>query len=111
MAQESGFDLPELGDILLPGAKGSQLGSWIPREFYGTGSIPFVRTSDLSSWRIRDFKKGVAESVFDGVKERQDVKPDDLLFAAHGSYLVGVVGIVTNLSRNWSCKTMSFGCG
>jgi hypothetical protein len=84
MAKESGFDLPELADVLLLGDKGSRLGSWIPREFYGTGDIPFVRTSDLSAWRIRaDYKKGVAESIYDRVKERQDVKPDDILFAAH----------------------------
>src|SRR5260370_19923115 len=58
------YELPRLGELLLPGKIGSRLGSWIRREHYGTGDIPFVRTSDLNSWRLRpDYKKGVARAV------------------------------------------------
>jgi hypothetical protein len=97
MAEQSEFDLPELGDLLLPGVAGSHLGSWIPREFYGTGNIPFVRTSDLSDWRIRvDYKKGVSAAVYDELREKQDVQVNDLLLVAHGTYLVGTVAIITD---------------
>lgn len=96
LAEQSGFDLPELGDLLLGDARGSRLGDWVPREHYGTGPVPYVRTSDLWHWRIRaDFKQGVSQAVFDQLKEKQDVQVDDLLLVAHGTYLVGVAAIVT----------------
>jgi len=89
------FELPTLGDVLLPGTGGSQLGTWIPREHYGTGDVPYVRTSDLTNWRIRpDYKKGVAATLYEELKGRQDVKHLDLLMVAHGSYLVGTSAIV-----------------
>jgi type I restriction enzyme M protein len=90
------FDLPTLGDLLLPGDEGSRLGDWIPRENYGSGEIPYVRTSDLSHWRLRpDFKKGVSESVYEHYQHLQDVRIGDILFVAHGTYLVGEVAMVT----------------
>ncbi|WP_155644364.1 hypothetical protein [Burkholderia territorii] len=89
------FDLVELGDVLLPGARGSRLGNWIRREHYGSGEIPFVRTSDLVNWRIRpDFKKAVSDDVYQSVKAIQDISPNDILFVAHGTYLVGQVAII-----------------
>src|SRR5215469_3476631 len=92
------YELPTLGELLLPGARGSHLGSWIRREHYGTGNIPYVRTSDLHGWRLRpDYKKGVAREVYDAVAQRQDVQPGDILMAAHGTYLVGAVAIVTGM--------------
>ncbi len=92
---EKYFDLPTLGEVLLPGDKGSRLGDWIPREFYGTGNVPYVRTSDLYGWRIRaDYKKGVSEEVYKEVASKQDVQPFDILMVAHGTYLVGEVAIL-----------------
>lgn len=94
-ASES-FETPELGDLLLSGNTGSHLGHWLPREHYGSGDIPYVRTSDLTDWRIRpDFKKGVSEEVYNEYKSKQDIRPEDIIFVAHGTYLVGEVGIVT----------------
>lgn len=89
------FDLMELGDLLQPGEKGSRLGSWVPREHYGTGPVPYVRTSDLANWRLRpDYKKAVSKEVYDRLKDVQDVQAGDILFVAHGTYLVGTVGLV-----------------
>jgi hypothetical protein len=97
LAAASGFDLPELGEIVLPGDEGSRLGSWIRRGYYGTGNIPFVRTSDLSNWRIRaDYKKGISPAVYERVRSKQDVRIGDVLMVAHGSYLIGAVAIVTD---------------
>lgn len=94
------FFTPTLRELLLPGAEGSQLGHWLRREFYDTGTIPYVRTSDLSNWRIRpDFKKGISEEIYEAFAERQDVRPGDLLFVAHGTYLVGDVAMVTERDR------------
>ena len=96
MAKRAGFELVSLGDILKEGALGSRLGSWVRREHYGSGNIPYVRTSDLSHWRIRpDYKKGVSAELYKSLKERQDIRTNDILFVAHGTYLVGTVAMVT----------------
>src|SRR5262249_12318873 len=90
------YDLPSLGDLLFSGDLGSRLGTWVARENYGTGTVPYVRTSDLDNWRIRpDFKKAVSSDVFAAVEARQDVQVNDILMVAHGTYLVGAVAIVT----------------
>lgn len=95
-ASAARFDVPLLGDLLLSGRNGSRLGTWIRREHYGTGDIPYVRTSDLAHWRIRpDYKKGIAPEIYETVRERQDVRAGDLLMVAHGSYLIGKVAMVT----------------
>jgi hypothetical protein len=89
-------DLRKLGDLLLPGAAGSRLGDWVEREHYGTGRIPYVRTSDLSHWRIRpDHKKSLSEHIYEQYRERQDIRQNDLLMVAHGTYLVGNTALVT----------------
>jgi hypothetical protein len=94
------FELCPLGDILASGERGSRLGSWIRRELYGSGDVPFVRTSDLSHWRVRpDYKKGVAEDVYQSLRATQDVKASDILMVAHGTYLVGNVAIVTETDQ------------
>lgn len=90
------YDLPRLGDLLLTGPAGSQLGDWVEREHYGTGPIPYVRTSDLSHWRIRpDHKKSLSEEVYERYREKQDIRQNDLLMVAHGTYLVGNTALVT----------------
>lgn len=89
------FELVELGDLLLAGQKGSRLGSWVPREHYGTGPIPYVRTSDMANWRLRpDYKKAVSKEIYESLRAIQDVQPYDILFVAHGTYLVGTVAVV-----------------
>jgi hypothetical protein len=95
LASASNFDVIKLRDLLAPGDAGSKLGVWVPREHYGSGDIPYVRTSDLSEWRIRpDVKKGVSDDVYNAYAARVDVREGDLLMVAHGTYLVGTVAIV-----------------
>ena len=90
------FQLCRIADLLQEGSAGSKLGVWIRREHYGSGFIPYVRTSDIVAWRIRpDFKKGISAGVLAKYAKKQDVKPGDLLMVAHGTYLVGTVAIVT----------------
>ena len=68
----------------------------IGKMAYGTGSIPFVRTSDLSNWEIKtDFKHGVSEEVYSEYKERVDVLPGDILLVRDGTYLIGTSAVVT----------------
>lgn len=82
--------LRELG--VLEVATGDEIG----KLAYGTGPIPFVRTSDLSSWEIKiDPKHGVSREIFERYRSRQDVKTGDLLMVRDGTYLIGTCAIVS----------------
>ena len=63
---------------------------------YGTGKIPFIRTSDISNWEIKaDFKHGVSEEIYEQARSKIDVQPEDILMVKDGTYLIGVSAIVT----------------
>jgi type I restriction enzyme M protein len=63
---------------------------------YGTGSIPFIRTSDISNWEIKaDFKHGVSDVIYQSVKSKIDVRAGDILVVKDGTYLIGSSAMVT----------------
>ncbi|MEN8133097.1 MAG: hypothetical protein ABFS45_23550, partial [Pseudomonadota bacterium] len=52
---------------------------------YGTGTIPFIRTSDFSNWEIKhDPKQGVSEEIYEQYAESQNVKEGDILLVRDG---------------------------
>lgn len=85
-----------LGDLASTGAISVETGTEIGKMSYGTGLIPFVRTSDLSNWEIKaDFKHGVSEAIYRAYKDTCDVKAGDILMVRDGTYLIGTTAIVT----------------
>lgn len=63
---------------------------------YGTGNIPFIRTSEIANWEIKlDPKHGLSEEIYNELKNKQDVKENDILMVRDGTYLVGSCAIVT----------------
>ena len=71
-------------------------GHEIGKMAYGTGEIPFVRTSDISNWEIKtDPKQGVGKEVYAAFSKKQDVKEGDIFFVRDGTYLVGQTCMVT----------------
>lgn len=63
---------------------------------YGTGDIPFVRTSDLSNWEIKnDPKHGVSQEIYDEYMAKAEVQAGDILLVKDGTYLIGTSAIVT----------------
>lgn len=72
--------------------RGHEVGS----RFYGTGNVPFVRTSDLINWEINiDPKKQVNEDIYYQYKDKQDIQPGDILFISDGTFLIGKSAMVT----------------
>ena len=73
-------------------ASGDEIGKLV----YGTGSIPFVRTSDLSNWEIKaDPKHSVSEEIYESFRNKQDIREDDILIVKDGTYLIGTCAIIT----------------
>ena len=71
-------------------------GSYIPKIYYGSGPIPYVRTSDLANWEVKASPKhGIPVDVYEEYKKSQDVKPGDIFFVHEGTYLVGSAAMVT----------------
>ena len=65
---------------------------------YGTGNIPFVRTSDISNWEIKSApKQGVSKDIFNSYSYKQDVRVGDIFLVRDGTYLIGSNCIVTEL--------------
>ncbi len=89
-------DLFVLGDLLARKHIGVSTGDEIGKMAYGTGTIPFVRTSDLSNGELRtDAKQGVSEDIYAEYGPSQDVQAGDILFVRDGTYLIGQVALVT----------------
>ena len=72
------------------------IGDEIGKMSYGTGEIPFIRTSDFSNWEIKhDPKQGISEDIYNIYKDKQDVKENDILLVKDGTYLIGNSCIIT----------------
>lgn len=71
-------------------------GNEVGKLAYGTGSIPFVRTSDISNWEIKsDPKHLLSEEIYNRFAEKQDVREGDILMVKDGSYLIGTCAMIT----------------
>lgn len=75
-------------------------GHEVKKESYGTGAIPFVRTSDIANWEIKlDPKQGLSYDIYEKFKEKQDIRENDILMVRDGTYLVGTCAIITKDDR------------
>ena len=74
--------------------RGNEIGS----EFYGKGTIPFIRTSDIVNWEIKnDPMKTIPYKIYEQYKTKQDVQENDILFVKDGSnYLIGNCAFITS---------------
>jgi type I restriction enzyme M protein len=93
-------DLLKFGVLVRDGILSLTTGDELGKLAYGTGEIPFVRTSDLSNWEIKaDPKHGVDRKLYESIRGKQDVRPYDVLMVKDGTYLVGTCAIVTTEDR------------
>ena len=91
-------DLLNLGDLIDSKIISSKTGHEIGKMSYGTGNIPFVRTSDISNWEIKtDTKQGVSNEIYLNFSSKEDVQPEDILMVKDGTYLVGNTCMVSEL--------------
>lgn len=89
-------DLVKVGKLIEDGILSLSTGVEIGKLSYGTGPIPFIRTSDLSNWEIKiDIKHGVNQKIYDEYKEKCDLKENDILMVRDGTYLIGTTAIIT----------------
>jgi type I restriction enzyme M protein len=93
-------DLLEVKQLLDEGTFSMDTGDEIGKLAYGTGPIPFIRTSDISNWELKaDPKHGVSREIFESLRSKQDVRVDDILMVKDGTYLIGTCAIVSDADR------------
>lgn len=91
-------DILCLGDLIDDGTIIAQTGHEIGKMAYGTGNIPFVRTSDITNWEIKTIpKQGVSEEIYSLYAEKEDVQDGDILLVRDGTYLIGTNCLVTKM--------------
>ncbi len=90
------YNFVTIGSLLKGKALSIDTGIEIGKMAYGTGRIPFIRTSDISNWELKaDFKHGVSEEIYASVASKIDVQAGDILMVKDGTYLIGSCAIVT----------------
>ncbi len=93
---EATHDLVVFGELVKERKLSVSTGHEVGKLAYSTGTIPFVRTSDISNWEIKvDPKHGVSEEIFAEYKRKQDVRTGDILMVRDGTYLIGTCAFVT----------------
>ena len=86
-----------IGELEKQGVISIETGDEVSKESYGTGTIPFIRTSDIANWEIKlDPKQGLSRDIYEKYKEKQDVKANDILMVRDGTYLVGTCALITD---------------
>jgi type I restriction enzyme M protein len=92
----SSHEVLRFGDLIDRGWLALATGHEVGKLAYGTGEIPFVRTSDLSNWEIKaDPKHGVGDEIYDALRAKQDIAVSDLLMVKDGTYLIGTCAMIT----------------
>lgn len=93
-------DLFVFGDLVKQGILSLATGDEIGKLAYGTGTIPFIRTSDISNWELKaDPKHAVSQEIYESLKIKQDVQAGDVLLVRDGTYLIGTCAIVTEQDK------------
>ena len=93
---EESHSLALFKDLVDQGVLRVTTGNELGKLAYGTGKIPFIRTSDMSNWELKaDPKHGVSRAIFDAYRKKQDVQVGDILMVRDGSYLIGTCAIIT----------------
>ena len=89
-----------IGELVDAGLLAAETGDEIGKAAYGTGDIPFVRTSDISNWEIKSApKQGVSREIYAVYASDQDVQSGDILFVRDGTYLIGTNCFITEIDK------------
>ncbi|MDO6711174.1 hypothetical protein Q4567_10610 [Aliiglaciecola sp. 2_MG-2023] len=93
-------DIIQISELVKRKVLSISTGNEIGKLAYGTGDIPFIRTSDISNWETKTFpKQGVSEDIYALYKSQQNVQLGDILLVRDGTYLIGTNCIITELDE------------
>lgn len=95
-----------LGELIDSGHLSIRSGHEVGSEAYGSGDIPYVRTSDINNFEISsDPTNSVSEEVYGRYNRQENLQPGDILFIADGRYRIGKTAMITE--HNAKCVVQS----
>lgn len=90
LKKSGNFDLVSIGSLLSRQIIEIRRGNEVGSKFYGTGTVPFVRTTDIVNWEIKiDTVKKVSDKIYRLYRASQDVRVGDILLVSDGTFLIG----------------------
>ena len=93
-------DFFKISDLVEKNILEISTGDEVGKLSYGTGDIPFIRTSDISNWEIKiDPKHGISEEIYSQYSKKQDVQENDILMVRDGTYLIGTCALITKYDK------------
>ena len=94
-AKKLNADLCSIDDMIKEGYLTVRKGHEVGAHAYGTGNIPFIRTSDIVNWEISiDPTKSVSEEIYKEYALRQNLKEGNILLVVDGRYRIGRTAIL-----------------
>jgi hypothetical protein len=90
------YELVTFERLVADGVVSRSTGVEVGKLAYGMGDIPFIRTSDLANWELAgEPKQRISRDVYESMRARASLQPDDVLLVRDGTYLVGTSAAVT----------------
>lgn len=84
-----------LGELSRAGLVSIRKGHEVGSDAYGSGDIPFVRTSDIHNFEVSyDPTNCVSEEIFERYRLQQKLKAGDILMVVDGRYKIGRCAIL-----------------
>ena len=91
------YELISIGELIDDGVISFMNGQGVEKKYYGTGDIPYIRTSDISNWELKiDYLHSVSKEIYERFK--QDLKINDILFVKDGGRLIGTCCVLSEES-------------
>jgi hypothetical protein len=84
-----------LGSLVDDGLLSLDSGIEVGKMAYGTGGVPFIRTTDIADWEIKhDSRHGISEEIYREYEDVASLEPGDVILVRDGTYLVGSSALV-----------------
>lgn len=94
-AQRLNTTATSLGDLAKAGLISIRKGHEVGSDVYGSGTIPFVRTSDIHNFEVsHDPTNCISEEIYEEYKRHQNLKAGDILMVVDGRYKIGRCAIL-----------------
>lgn len=95
--EETGnHELKTIEQLIKEGVLSVRKGHEVGSAAYGTGDIPFIRTSDLANWEIkREPTNSISEEIYEEYQGKQNLQIGDILLVNDGRYKIGKTCMLT----------------
>jgi type I restriction enzyme M protein len=86
-----------IGKLVQDGVLSIKKGHEVGSHAYGTGDIPFIRTSDITNFEISvDPTKSVSEEIYNEYARQQRLRAGDIVMVVDGRYRIGATAMLSS---------------